>query len=259
MFCYIVIVFLVVVVGADFCPDDAACSPAGVLSSNLLQASAQRARFENSNEEDGHEGMDRNSNEEDAHEGMDGMTSNSTLTCIEMGNGGMNDGDSVYGCGKHLLEIWPYYNAADRDANGGIAVNTLSKCYSDAMRNPDCGGRVEYHRDGIRCYCLRKGAWCKPKNKPSYLIADCSCGFHRGTKCEYEDDTSKPAKIDSQLSESECYTACMKNGGSGCCQYNKKSGSCRMYDGGASPSWMAPIMLNANNKNKGAFMVDDCH
>merc|ERR1711879_267717 len=170
-----------------------------------------------------------------------------TVGCVVQGMGNAKDNDDVYGCDeKDMLELWGHSNLEDRDAkrpnNHGIA-----DCYAQAHKDARCDFRVEYHEDGLRCKCLQKGKWCRPKHKPSFTIADCDCGFRPGQLCS--GGIQESVNNETQL---ECYQRCIHTENA-CCQFNNQNKKCRIFRESSSPALGTPTTITAQNGNKAAF------
>lgn len=200
--------------------------------------------------------------------------------CIELGTGewgGSNDNDNVFGCSgsKAMVSLWDHNDAKANNFPGtdGSSPGSKEDCWLTAGSNPQCGSRVLYHEDGISCMCHKEGKHCDPKTMPSFLVAECECGFHPAKQCRYGSNQQNTAPlIDDAATAEECFAECIAQqsqagGGHGCCQYrvnnNGQGGRCRFYrdlnnDLELDSPWGRASVVTVSNQDKYAFSLSEC-
>jgi len=188
------------------------------------------------------------------------------------GDGDIKDAtDRTHGCAKDMHKVFYHTNAEARDEAAASAQagtdNPLTgkeywsqdRCFNMAARDANCGGNVLYHEGGIRCYCVKDAdAHCKPKHMPTYKVAECTCKLHAGMTCDRANSMDVP-RIDRSCSAHDCLAACIAEGNqTGCCQWNSKSRSCKLWQGGCADDWTQCSVVEAGNENKHIMLLDEC-
>jgi len=187
--------------------------------------------------------------------------------CTELGmgaHGKVTDTDNVWGCSNRAQQITLWGEGSSDPPKP--SDSSKEACWTAAGGNPGCGSRVMYHKDGLKCICMQENKFCPPTNMPSFVIAECECGFHPAKECTYDRQTNNAPKWENTDIDSEdCFDYCTQNGGpNDCCQFrsgntNNEKGHCRLYEEDTlTKGYGTPEVIDTHNQGKSAFALSEC-